>query len=104
MTEPERRLTQIRDLERTVADGRRSTRAENSSGCQRSDLQRLEQELQALKKSLDRTSNRVEATPPAEVPAETMERKLDSALFDSFPGSDAVSFLEPAPNKPTGTS
>jgi len=36
-------------------------------------------------------------------PAETMQRKLDAALSDSFPGSDAVSFLEPAPNKPANT-
>jgi hypothetical protein len=32
-----------------------------------------------------------------------MERKLDSALSDSFPGSDAVSFLEPTPYKPAGS-
>ncbi|HQS19113.1 hypothetical protein [Reyranella sp.] len=49
-----------------------------------------------------RRGRRVGPPPESSVdsPAETMERKLDSALSDSFPGSDAVSFLEPAPNKP----
>jgi len=104
MTEADRLLTQIRDFERKAANGRRSTQAVKSSGRRHSDLQWLEQELQTLKQRLDRTSNRFEANSPTEVAAETMERKLDSALFDSFPGSDAASFLEPAPNKPTGTS
>lgn len=104
MTEADRLVIQIHDLERTVANGRRSTRREKSSGRRRSDLQRLEQELQALKQRLGRTSNRFEANPPTQVSPETMERKLDSALFDSFPGSDAVSFLEPTPDKPSGTS
>lgn len=104
MTEADRLLTQIHDLERTVADGRRSTRAEKSSSRRRSDLQRLKQELQALKQRLDRTSNSVEANPPTQVSPETIDRKLDSALVDSFPRSDAVSFLEPTPGKPSGTS
>lgn len=71
MSEAERLLTEIRDLERKVVNERRSTRAEKSSGRRRSDRKRLD---------------------------------LNSALFDSFPGSDAVSFLEPAPTKPTGTN
>lgn len=103
MTEADRLLTQIHDLERTVANGRRSTRAEKFSGRRRSDLQRLEQELQALKQRLGRTSHRLEANPATQVSPETMERKLNFAPFDSFPGSDAVSFLEPTPNKPSGT-
>jgi len=101
MTEADRLLTQIHDLDRAVANGRRSTRAEKSSGRRRSDLQRLKQELQALKQRLGRTSNRLEANPTKQVSPETMERKLDSALFDSFPGSGAVSFLEPTPNEGT---
>lgn len=104
MTEADRLLTHIHDLERTVTNGRRSTRAGKSSGRRRSDLQRVEQELQALRQRLDHTSNSVEANSPTEVSADAMERKLDSALVDSFPGSDAVSFLEPTLNKPSGTS
>ena len=52
-----------------------------------------------------RRARRVGTTPQGAVdsPAETMQRKLDAALSDSFPGSDAVSFLEPAPNKPANT-
>ncbi len=33
----------------------------------------------------------------------TDEDKLDSALEDSFPASDPVSFIEPAPNNPNDT-
>lgn len=74
MTEAERLRTEIRDRERTP---------------------------RALKQRRDPTS-RDEPAAPGETPAETMERKLDSALSDSFPGSDAVSFLQPTPDKPTG--
>ena len=69
MSEAERLLNAIHDLERKVGNERRSRRAEMSSGRRRSDRKRLD---------------------------------LDSALFDSFPGNDAVSFLEPAPTKPIG--
>ena len=75
MTEAERLRTEIRDRERT---------------------------LQALKQRRDHISGRDEPAATGETPAETMERKLDSALSDSFPGSDAVSFLQPTPDKPTG--
>jgi hypothetical protein len=75
MTEAKRLRTEIRDRERT---------------------------LRTLKQRRDRTVSRDEAAPTGETPAETMERKLDSALSDSFPGSDAVSFLQPTPDKPTG--
>lgn len=70
MTEAERRRTESGNLERKATPARR--------GC------------------------RVGAPPERSVDssAETMQRKLDAALSDSFPGSDAVSFLEPAPNKP----
>jgi hypothetical protein len=33
----------------------------------------------------------------------TDEEKLDSALEDSFPASDPVSFIQPAPNDPNDT-
>ena len=33
----------------------------------------------------------------------TDEDKLDSALEDSFPASDPVSFIEPAPKEPNDT-
>lgn len=75
MTEAKRLRTEIRDRERT---------------------------LRALKQRPDHTPSRNKPTATGETPAETMERKLDSALSDSFPGSDAVSFLQPTPDKPTG--
>ena len=33
----------------------------------------------------------------------TAEDKLDDALKDSFPASDPVSFIQPAPNEPDDT-
>jgi hypothetical protein len=103
MTETERLLTEIRDLERKVADTGRPEGARNSSDRRRSDLQMLEQQLLALRQRLDHTPHGRGSSPVGEPPTDRMERKLDSALSDSFPGSDAVSFLQPAPNKPTGS-
>lgn len=70
MTEAERRRTEVGNLERKATPARRVSR--------------------------------VGAPPDRSVdsPAEAMERKLDAALADSFPGSDPVSFLEPTPNNP----
>ena len=103
MTETERLLSEIRDLERKVAAAGRSEGARNTSDRRRSDLQMLEQQLLALKQRLDHAPRATRSSPSGESPAEMMERKLDSALSDSFPGSDAVSFLQPTPNKPTGS-
>lgn len=102
MTEAERLLIEIGDVEQKAVDARRSG-AENASDRNRSDLQMLEQELLALKQRLAHAPHGTEASPASESPTNRMERKLDSALSDSFPGSDAVSFLEPTPNKPTGS-
>jgi hypothetical protein len=99
MTEAECLLIEIRDLESKVADAT-SAKARSATDRGHFDLQRLEQELLALKQQLEHGSHRPESSPAGDSPTERLERKLDSALADSFPGSDAVSFLEPAPNKP----
>lgn len=101
MTETERLRIEIHDLEQKVADARRPAGAEKASDRSRSDLQLLEQELQAMKQRLGRAPHGT--SPSDESTGEMMERKLDSALSDSFPVSDAVSFLEPTPNEPTGS-
>jgi hypothetical protein len=103
MTEAERLRTEIRDLEHKVANARRSVGPEAASDRSRSDLQMLEQELLALKQRLDRAPHGSNSSPAGGSPTDGLDWKLDSALSDSFPGSDAVSFLEPAPNKPTGS-
>lgn len=103
MTEAEGLLTEVRDLERKVADARRTVRTTNAADRSQSDLRMLEQELLALRQRLDHTHYKTEPSPAGESPTERIERKLDSALSDSFPGSDAVSFLEPTPYKPTGS-
>lgn len=70
MTGAERRRTESHNLERKATPARRGRRVGAPSGHS------------------------------GDSPAETMQRKLDAALSDSFPASDAVSFLEPAPHKP----
>jgi hypothetical protein len=102
MTEAERLRTEIRDFEQKVADARRSAGPEAASNRSRSDLQMLEQELLALKQRPNHAPHGSKPFPADGSAADGMEWKLDSALSDSFPGSDAVSFLEPTPNKPTG--
>ncbi|WP_295137350.1 hypothetical protein [uncultured Reyranella sp.] len=67
----------------------------------RTEIRDRERRLRAPKQRRDHTS-RDKPAATGETPAETMDRKLDSALSDSFPGSDAVSFLQPTPDKPTG--
>jgi hypothetical protein len=37
-------------------------------------------------------------------PKQTDDDKLDDALKDSFPASDPVSFIEPAPKEPNDTA
>jgi phage-related minor tail protein len=100
MTEAERLHTEISDLERKVRHARQENRRGALSERQRADLRMMEQTLQALKQR--RRQRRDRSRESADSSPETMERKLDSALADSFPGSDPVSFLEPAPRKPAG--
>jgi hypothetical protein len=101
MTEAEDLLTEVRNLERKVADARRIARTTNAADHNQFDLRMLEQELLALRQRLDHTPHGTEPSPAGESPDENTERKLDSALSDSFPGSDAVPFLEPTPYEPT---
>ncbi len=102
MIEAEQLLTEIDDLERKVADAGRSARPKKDSDRSCANFLMLEQELLALKQQLDHAPHGTEPSFRGESPTYRMNRKLDSALSDSFPGSDAVSFLEPAPNTPAG--
>ena len=64
------------------------------------DLKIIEQQFQAEQQKADRLALRGER--PAAKPATKegkREKKLDDALRDSFPGSDPVSLVEPAPVK-----
>lgn len=67
-----------------------------------SDLKMMEQELMALEQRIGREET-VKTEALAGKPGsqtEKLDRKLDAALKDSFPGSDPVSFLEATPVKP----
>lgn len=101
--EARRLQTEIHDLEGKVNDARRLALAAPVCDRSHSDLRMLEQELLALQQRLEHAPHRAVLLPPGESPSDRMERKLDSALSDSFPGSDAVSFLEPTPHGPAGS-
>jgi len=69
------------------------------------DLKNLEQEVQAQRLQVKRQAGK-EPEPagitarPGESAEKLLDRKLDAALKESFPGSDPVSFVQAAPVKP----
>lgn len=72
----------------------------NATDKDKADLKLIEQEVQAQKLALKRepsTSVAVVAGPDSV--KKQLDRKLDAALKESFPGSDPVSFVQAAPVK-----
>ena len=80
------------DLKDKLQDSKRSAHMPDASKRDKADLKLLEQEV---------TAERLKAKRPtkekADTPRDDVDAKLDKALKDSFPGSDPVSFVEPAP-------
>lgn len=103
MTRTEQLMQERDDLQAKIASARQ---AEPSSDRETSDLKMMEQELLALEQRIARadTSSAASERKPARAPVETLDRKLDAALEDSFPGSDPVSFIEAAPVKPSNAA
>jgi hypothetical protein len=97
MTKTEQLMQERDDLKAKIASAGKSGR---TSAREASDLKMMEQELLALEQRIGRHET---ADGPVSHPAgsldEKMDRKLDAALEDSFPGSDPVSFLEAKPVK-----
>ena len=98
MTKTEQLMQERDDLQAKVASARAS---EGDSEREASDLKMMEQELLALEQRISRAETDAGAaareTGKARSPSEKLEKKLDAALRDSFPGSDPVSFIEAAP-------
>ncbi len=99
MTKTELLMQERDDLQAKIASARE---AKTESERETSDLKMMEQELMALEQRIGRSGNE-KAGMKGDKPhsdAEKMERKLDEALKDSFPGSDPVSTIEPTPIPP----
>ncbi len=99
MTKTEQLMQERDDLQAKIASARD---AKGASEREKSDLKMMEQELLALEQRIGRADT-AKVEPDRDKPAsltEKMEKKLDAALKDSFPGSDPVSFIEATPVQP----
>lgn len=94
--------TELTDQAHKLRSAKKAAAAPEATERDKSDLKIIEQQFQADKMKLNRNPDGARADQPKkDLPLpEKMERQLDSALKDSFPGSDPVSFLEAAPVKP----
>lgn len=97
MTESERTKKEIEDKTAKVRSAQDATKAPGASDKDKADLKLAEQELLAKELKAQRGDTAKPKQP--ENLEEKMERKLDSALEDSFPGSDPVAYVQPTPAK-----
>lgn len=97
MTKTEQLMQERDDLKAKIASAEKTG---STSERETSDLKMMEQQLLALEQRIGREET-VEGTAsrPSGSVRDKMDRKLDAALEDSFPGSDPVSFLEAKPVK-----
>lgn len=98
MTETEQLMQERDDLKAKIASAGKSGGA---SERETSDMKMMEQELLALEQRIGReeTGKKKPSRSQSGSLTEKMDRKLDAALKDSFPGSDPVSFIEATPVK-----
>jgi hypothetical protein len=94
------RQAEVKDKAEKVSNARQAAKAPDASERDRADLKLLEQDLIAEKKKEERAAASDSLVRPKLKPTDSVDKKLDAALKDSFPGSDAVSSLEPDPPKP----
>jgi hypothetical protein len=90
---------ELADIEQKLASARRAADAPGASERDKADLKLLEQEyLAARRKASRERGSGTEGQQPSGT-KQKVDKKLDEALEASFPGSDPVSFSEPAPVK-----
>ena len=90
---------ELADIEQKLASARQAAEAPGASERDKADLKLIEQEfLAARRKAYRDPGGDTEQKPPSGT-KQKVDRKLDDALEASFPGSDPVSFAEPAPVK-----
>ncbi len=95
MTRTEQLMQERDDLKTKIAS---ATAASGMSDREASDLKMMEQQLLALEQRISHEKNAPSSKNKARSGSDT-DSKLDAALKDSFPGSDPVSSIEPAPVK-----
>jgi hypothetical protein len=86
---------EVKDLADKVQNARAAVKASKASARDKADLKLLEQKAIGAK-----LRARHRAAPVK--PSSEQDSRLDKALKDSFPGSDAVSLVQPAPRKQPG--
>jgi hypothetical protein len=90
---------ELADIEQKLAGARKAADAPGASERDKADLKLLEQEyLAARRKASRERGSGTEGQQPSGT-KQKVDKKLDEALEASFPGSDPVSFSEPAPVK-----
>lgn len=99
MTKTEQLMQERDDLKAKIAS---AGKTDEASKRETSDLKMMEQELLALEQRIAREETgkaKASGNKPDSL-VEKMDKKLDAALKDSFPGSDPVSFIEATPVQP----
>jgi hypothetical protein len=89
------RHSELFDLNDKLRSARKAAKRNGAGARHKADLMLLEQQVAAEKLRVQRPSRR--ATSSVGSKLANVDAKLDRALKDSFPGSDPISSLEPAP-------
>ena len=93
--------TEMKDKVEKLRSAKKAAAAPEATKRDEADLKIIEQEATAQKLKMQRDADKVPARPKAgESVEKKLDRKLDAALKDSFPGSDPVSFVQAAPVQP----
>lgn len=104
MSSGDRMQNELADIGAKLAGARKAAGAPGASERDKADLKLLEQEYLAARRALyrqrDSDTNKSHHTDTKE----KVDEKLDEALEATFPGSDPVSFAEPAPVKDQDSS
>jgi hypothetical protein len=90
---------ELADIEAKVASARQAAAAPGASERDKADLKLLEQEYLSVRREAHRGVGHGKDEKHPSDAKQTVDMKLDEALKESFPGSDPVSFVEPAPVK-----
>ena len=95
--------TELKDKVEKLRSARKAAASPVATAREEADLKLLEQEVTARRLKMKREASKPQekkSSPTHESVEKKLDRKLDAALKDSFPGSDPVSFVEAAPAKP----
>ena len=87
---------ELSDAQAKLKSARAAAAAPDASERDKSDLKLIEQEYMALENRAKRDAAS-KATGSGADPKKRVDRQLDAALEETFPGSDPVSFVQAAP-------